>query len=155
MKSRFYLKNGNELVFNSNAKIVFLNLKDFYNDYIKRLTSITFNEDVILRYILYFNNIEFSGEFNFELTRGPVIRLYCTNPIKEYFCKDGSEIKCHIKIELGATNIMHDDKYIVFTFIDETQEQTKYIYDIIKAAEQMMYADKERYYKETGRDRRR
>ena len=31
----------------------------------------------------------------------------------------------------------------------------KDIYDIIKAAEQMMYADKERYYKETGKDRRR
>lgn len=33
--------------------------------------------------------------------------------------------------------------------------EEKDIYDIIKAAEQMMYADKERYYKETGRDRRR
>ena len=31
----------------------------------------------------------------------------------------------------------------------------KDICDIIKAAEQMMYADKERYYKETGKDRRR
>ena len=29
------------------------------------------------------------------------------------------------------------------------------IYDVIKAAEQMMYIDKERYYKETGKDRRR
>ena len=31
----------------------------------------------------------------------------------------------------------------------------KDIYDIIRAAEQMMYSDKERYYKETGKDRRR
>ena len=31
----------------------------------------------------------------------------------------------------------------------------KDIYDIIKAAEKMMYSDKERYYKETGKDRRR
>ncbi len=31
----------------------------------------------------------------------------------------------------------------------------KDIYDIIKSAEMNMYADKENYYKETGKDRRR
>ena len=31
----------------------------------------------------------------------------------------------------------------------------KDIYDVIRSAEQMMYTDKERYYKETGKDRRR
>ena len=39
--------------------------------------------------------------------------------------------------------------------LKEEIDQIKDIYDIIKAAEQMMYADKERYYKETGKDRRR
>ncbi len=29
-----------------------------------------------------------------------------------------------------------------------------YIYDVIKSAEKIMYADKENYYIETGKDRR-
>ena len=48
--------------------------------------------------------------------------------------------------------LMENDRIASFGY-DIGKE--KDIYDIIKAAEQMMYADKERYYKETGKDRRR
>ena len=72
----------------------------------------------------------------------------------EFVCivKNAEEVAFSVSMKRLSQVLNENDKIAAFGY---DFGEGKNIYDVIKSAERMMYADKEKYYRETGKDRRR